>query len=135
MVVQTRKDAAAQAASHKATHGFDENSVANIEKSSESLVNWQREHKSISFMLYTEDFNVTTFNSLLKWTGVSGCKYTTVCHSNSDNGYKDDSTSVNMEGECIVEPPLSQQGWVPKIASYVSRLFHNKSVEPHQPVA
>lgn len=76
-----------------------------LRKSASFLHRWANEDENdeTAVVFPLERFSVAAFNELLKWIGITGCKYVNVCHSNQDWYYNYDPKNCSMQGDCQFE--------------------------------
>lgn len=102
IVVQTRTELKQQKQS--AWYQGDETAQVVLEKDTDLLETWQRNHTDQTFPMHLEDFSPDRFNTLLRWLGVQGCQFKNVCHANDSKlhprGYNDASSDVQVDGTC-----------------------------------
>mmetsp|Transcript_36546 Transcript_36546/g.66973 ORF Transcript_36546/g.66973 Transcript_36546/m.66973 type:complete len:306 (-) Transcript_36546:101-1018(-) len=101
-IINYRSDTEAQAASqatHLSRHLELDDLELDLANKTAHLRSWSERHTDDSFPIILEDFSVDTFNNLLDWLGIEGCKYLTVSHANQD-GFGQDEAVPEMEGSC-----------------------------------
>eukprot|EP00633_Aureoumbra_lagunensis_P008643 CAMPEP_0197306180 /NCGR_PEP_ID=MMETSP0891-20130614/2837_1 /TAXON_ID=44058 ORGANISM="Aureoumbra lagunensis, Strain CCMP1510" /NCGR_SAMPLE_ID=MMETSP0891 /ASSEMBLY_ACC=CAM_ASM_000534 /LENGTH=208 /DNA_ID=CAMNT_0042788117 /DNA_START=329 /DNA_END=955 /DNA_ORIENTATION=- len=97
-IVNIRSDTVAQ---HKSLFQ-SRKSIQQLSERNNQFLDWAEKHQKQSFVLPLEDFDVTHFNSILRWVGIEGCNYTKVVHAN-DHGYNfppKNTTILNNESSC-----------------------------------
>jgi len=106
-VVNIRRNLKAQSHSAFWNQPGKRDEVLKVLKSeSQTLRGWQAKDRSRRFLLELEDFSTHTFNSLLHWLGVTGCKYKQVAHANDDNSYNKLSAEALLAGTCSAQEVL-----------------------------
>uniref|UniRef100_A0A7S1S7K4 Protein-tyrosine sulfotransferase n=1 Tax=Alexandrium catenella TaxID=2925 RepID=A0A7S1S7K4_ALECA len=70
-------------------------------KPTQMLVNFQAKNPVRAKLLRTEDFDVQHFNDVLRWLGVTNCRFGDVCHSNSYHKWQGCDKKTVMVGNCM----------------------------------
>jgi len=100
-VVNTRSNIGQQVRSIRGLWGKSADRET-LRKRADLLRAWQSEHADKARLLPVERFSVQAFNDLLHWFDVRGCWFTSVCHSNAQNGYKS-SRKQHVAGHCRLQ--------------------------------
>jgi len=99
IVTQTRRNLTQQSQSE--FWGEKPEAIQELQRATSLLEAWQRNHTDVAFHMHLEDFSPDRFNALLRWLGVQGCQFKSVCHANL-NGYHDASSDVQVDGTCSI---------------------------------
>jgi len=112
-VVTYRKDLQAQAGSgfwRARSEKFNASFSMDLQNYTTTLLEFGKTHRNDVFPMALEDMNLENYNRMLRWLGVSGCKFVNISHANKGgsgqgrhghaNGNKGARTDGLIEGDC-----------------------------------